>query len=395
MTLAATAPPRSAARPSDRRVIVTVVGVQLAACLGYFSVMAHLVAHLKHDLGLMAGTIGLVLGIRTGLQFGLLLPVGAITDVLGARRTGSIACVVRAGGFGLLGLANGVGTLLAAAVLIAVGGALTNPAAQSLLAGVSPEHRSRGFAAFVAAQHVATVAGPPIGLALLALGPGFALLSGASAALWLVCGGLFLLVPRTVTEPARLRGAAQGALTGLKAVLADRGFMLFAIAVAPTTLLANHIMTAVPLLGFGSAVATVAFSVLAAIAAAAQPFVAAGHRGERPWVLRAGLVCAAAAFFVLAPLDGAQTWPLMVAAVLNGVSNGLIQPSIFQRAARHAPPERFGSYYGVMAGLAGVFSFAAELIIGRLFDLGSGGALAALTAVGAFALAAAFTVRGP
>jgi MFS family permease len=395
MTLAAPAPPRLAAPPNDRRVIVTVVGVQLAACLGYFSVMAHLVAHLKHDLGLLAGTIGLILGLRTGLQFALLLPVGAVTDVLGARRTGAIACVVRAAGFGLLGVAGGTRTLLAAAVLIAVGGALTNPAAQSLLAGVHPDRRSQGFAAFVAAQHVATIAGPPIGLALLGLGPGFALLAGASAATWTVCGALFLLVPRATRDPVRLRGALHGALDGLKRVLGDRRFLLFAIAVAPTTLLANHIMTAVPLLGFGSAAATVAFSVLAAVAAAAQPFVAAGHRGQRSWVLRTGLLCAAAAFFVLATLDGAQTWPLMAAAVLNGVSNGLIQPSIFQRAARHAPPERFGSYYGVMAGLAGVFSFAAELVIGRLFDLGPGGATAALTAVGVVALAAAFTVRGP
>jgi MFS family permease len=367
-----------------------VVAIQLACCLGFFSVMAHLVAHLRHDLGLMAGTAGLILGARTGLQFALLLPVGALTDLIGARRTGVIACVLRAAGFALLGTAESVGALLCAAVVIAVGGALYNPAAQSLLAGAGP-HQAGGFAAYVTAQHVATVAGPPVGLVLISLEPGFALLTGAAAAMWAVSGALFLLLPRTGRRPVPFGGV----LPGVRAVLGDRSFLLFALMTAPTTLLANHIMTAVPLLGFAPGAATLCFCVLAAIAAAAQPFVAAGRRGERPWVLRAGLLCAAGAFFVLAPLDGTELGPLMVAAVLNGVANGLIQPSIFQRVTRHAPPERFGSYYGVLAFCAGMFSFACEIVVGQLFDLGPAGATAALIGVGAFALVAAFGTRGP
>ncbi|MBT2210927.1 hypothetical protein [Actinomadura sp. NEAU-AAG7] len=123
MTVATTAPPATDTDPSGRRVVVTVVAVQLAACLGFFAVTAHLVAHLRHDLGLLAGTVGLVLGVRVGLQYALLPPVGAVTDRLGARRTGAIACAVRALGFVLLGGAGTVGALLVAAVFLAVGGA--------------------------------------------------------------------------------------------------------------------------------------------------------------------------------------------------------------------------------------------------------------------------------
>jgi MFS family permease len=127
VTVAAPVSPPPSADPTGRRVVVTVVAIQLACCLGFFSVMAHLVAHLRHDLGLMAGTAGLILGARTGLQFALLLPVGALTDLIGARRTGVIACVLRAAGFALLGTAESVGALLCAAVVIAVGGALYPP----------------------------------------------------------------------------------------------------------------------------------------------------------------------------------------------------------------------------------------------------------------------------
>lgn len=388
----AVSPPAPPADPSGRRVIVPVVAIQLAASLGFFAVMAHLVAHLRHDLGLLAGTVGLVLGVRVGLQFALLLPVGAVTDLLGARRTGVISCAVRAVGFVMLGSAGSVGALLGAAVALAVGGALYNPAGHSLLASVGPAARSGGFAAYVAAQHLATVAGPPMGLLLLGTGSGFALLTGTAAALWVVAGFLFLFVPRSGEKKAPAR--PRDVLAGVRAVLGDRVFLYFALLTAPTTLLATHIMTAVPLLGFRPAVATLCFSLLAMVAAAVQPFVAVRRRGERPWVLRTGLLCAAAGFFVLAALDGTQQGPLMVAAVLNGVANGLVQPSVFQRTARRAPPERFGSYYGVLAFCAGMFSFAGDLVIGRLFDLGPAGAAWALTGVGACALLAAAGTAG-
>ncbi|WP_433472040.1 MFS transporter [Spirillospora sp. CA-142024] len=373
--------------------IVTVVAIQFVVCIGFFSVMAHLVAHLRHDLGLLAGTVGLILGVRVGLQFALLLPVGTLTDMIGPRLTGALSCAVRAVGFGLLGVADGLGALLGAAVLVAVGGALYNPAVHTILAGVEPARRSGGFAAYVTTQHLATVTGPPAGLVLLSFGPGFALVTGTAAALWAVAGVLFLLLPRRRTRP--VPAGLRDVVRGVRAVLGDRAFLLFALMTAPTTLLANNIMTAVPLLGFGSGAATLSFCLLAAVAAAVQPFVAARHRGERPWVLRLGLLCSAAAFCVLAALDGTQTGPLMVAAVLNGVANGLVQPSIFQRAARHAPPERFGSYYGVLAFCAGMFAFAGDLVIGRLFDLGPAGAAGALIGVGAFAFAAAIGTRGP
>ncbi|WP_433327412.1 MFS transporter [Spirillospora sp. CA-294931] len=384
------APP--VARAPGRRVVVTVLAIQLASCLGYFSVMAHVVAHLRNDLGLMAGTIGLVLGVRLGVQYVLLLPVGTVTDLIGARLTGVIACVVRAVGFGLLGVAESLGALLGVAVVLGIGGALYNPAVQSLLAGVDPVSRSRGFGGFVATQHAATITGPPLGLLLISLGPGFVLLTGTSAGLWTIAAVLFLLVPRREKRPpARFRDL----VTGVRAVFRDRTFVLFALMTAPTTLLANHIMTAVPQLGFGAGLATLCFCLLAAVAAAAQPFVAMKRRGERPWVLRLGLLCAAATFFVLAPLDGTETGPLMLAAVLNGVSNGLVQPSIFQRAVRHAPSERFGSYYGVMASFAGLFACVGDLVIGRLFDFGSAGAATALVGVGVIALVSAFGTRGP
>ncbi|MBD2891591.1 hypothetical protein amrb99_04970 [Actinomadura sp. RB99] len=198
---------------------------------------------------------------------------------------------LRALGFVLLGTVDGVGPLLCAAAVLALGGALYNPAAQCLLAGVGPGRRARGFAGHVAMQHVATVFGPVMGLAILSVGRGFAPLAATAAALWATGGVLFLLVPHRSPQPAVRR--RRELFAGVRTVFGDRSFLLFALAASPTTLLANGMLTAVPLLDFTPAAATLCFCVLAAVAAAAQPFVAAGRRGERPCVLRLGLLCTA------------------------------------------------------------------------------------------------------
>ncbi|MER6945799.1 MFS transporter [Nonomuraea sp. NPDC000554] len=382
--------PKPARAASDRQALTVIVSVQLAISLGFFAVMAHLVAHLRHDLGLLAGTITLVLGVRIAVQYGLLLPVGAVADVIGPARAGALACAVRAAGFALLGAAGGLTELLGAAVLLGAGGALFHPAAQSLLAGVAPTGRARGFAAYVAAGQVAAVAGPPAGLALLA--GGFGTLAGAAAAAWAVAALLFLLLPHR-SAAARPAGVLDGAATAAR----DRTFLRFAVAAAPSTLLADQVMTVVPLKDVGSGATTVFLCVVAAVASAVQPWCAAHGRAGRPWVLRAGLLCSGAGYLVLmaVPAGGGPMVVLLAAAALNGLGNGLTQPAVFQAIARYAPAHRFGAYFGVLGFLAGAVTVAGGLAVGRLFDAGSTGAAAALAGLALVAVASAAATRTP
>ncbi|MEU0569813.1 MFS transporter [Nonomuraea sp. NPDC005983] len=370
--------------------MTVIVSVQLAISLGFFAVMAHLVAHLRHDLGMLAGTITLVLGVRIAVQYGLLLPVGAVTDVIGPARAGALACAVRAAGFALLGAAGGFAELLGAAVLLGAGGALFHPAAQSLLAGVAPSGRARGFAAYVAAGQVAAVAGPPAGLALLA--GGFTTLAGAAAAAWAVAALLFLLLPH---RPAAARPA--GVLDGAATAARDRTFLCFAVAAAPSTLLADQVMTVVPLKDVGSGATTAFLCVVAVLASVVQPWCAASGRAGRPWVLRAGLLCSGAGYLVLmaVPTGGGPMVVLLTAAALNGLGNGLTQPAVFQAIARYAPAHRFGAYFGVLGFLSGAVAVVGGLAVGRLFDAGGTGAAAALAGLALVAVASAAATRAP
>ncbi|MFF4615925.1 MFS transporter [Nonomuraea jabiensis] len=408
--LARASTPRARPPGDGRHVLAVVVGVQLAISIGFFAVMAHLVAYLRHDLGLLAGTIAVVLGVRVALQNMLFLPAGAITDAVGPARAGALACALRAAGFALLGVIDGPAGLLGAAAVLAVGGALFHPAAQSLLAGVPPERRARGFAAYVVAGQAGAVAGPPVGLALLA--GGFGLLSTAAAGAWAIGAVLFLLLPAERGAAARagtrldVRGLTSGVsavlrdrLTGgVSAVLRDRDFRRFAVTAAPSTLLADQIVTVVPLKEVGAGSTTLFFCVVAVAMAAVQPWCAAGGRGERPWVLRSGLVCAGLGYLALLAMpsgEGGHTGVLLVAAVLHGLAQGLMQSALFQTVTRCAPSGRFGVYFGLLSFVAGVAALTGGFVVGGLFDAGGGAAAMAPAGLALIAVLSAAVLRLP
>ncbi|WP_066943743.1 MFS transporter [Microtetraspora fusca] len=409
----------------DRRVIAIVVGTNLAISLGYYAMVAHLVAHLHRDLGMLAGTVTAVLGVRVAVQYMLFLPVGALTDVIGPARAGALACALRMAAFALLGVTGGVGELLCAAVLMAVGGALFHPAAQSLLAGVAPARRSRGFAAYLISGELGAVVGPPVGLLLLLAG-GFGLLSAVTAGAWAVGVVLFTLLrrapgPASPTDTAShgdashvdMEAVAEAApptgtgaarpdvrriVAGVSAVLRDRGFLLFALAAAPITLLTSQVATVVPLRGVDAGTTTLFFSVVAVTTAAIQPWCAAAGRGERPWLLRSGLLCAGGGYLMLIaipPAGAGRITVLVVAAVLHGLASGLTQAALFQTVTRCAPSGRFGAYSGLLNFLSGVVALAGSFAAGALFDAGNRGAATALAGLGLVAVVTAAAVRLP
>ncbi|WP_106397218.1 MFS transporter [Actinocorallia populi] len=379
---------------ADRRVIAVVVAIQLAISLGYYAVMAHVVAHLHQDLGMLAGVITVVLTVRVAVQNMLFLPAGALTDAVGPARTGALACALRAVSFALLGTADGVGGLLVAVVVMAVGGALFHPAAQSVLAGVAPRHRSRGFSAYVIAGQLAAVTGPPLGLALLA--GGFGLLTAVTTGAWTAGAVLFLLLRRVPASQAGTRPDARSFTEGVSAVFRDRGFLRFALVAAPSTLLTSQVTTVIPLKEADSGTTTLFFCTVAVATAAIQPWC--GGRGERPGLLRIGLLCAAAGYLVLlaTPSDHhSRIAVLMAAAVLHGLAAGIMQSALFQAVTHCAPSGRFGTYTGLLSFLSGAVSLAGGFAVAPLFNAGAGGMAVAMTVLGSLAVLSAIALRVP
>jgi MFS family permease len=342
-----------------------------------------------------------VLSARVAVQYMLYLPAGAVTDAIGPARAGALACALRAAGFALLGAAGGLGDVLCAAVVLAVGGALFHPAAQSLLARVAPASRSRGFAAYVIAGQVGAVVGPPVGLVLLA--GGFGLLSAVTAGMWSVAAVLFMMLRPERRTDSRADGRTGARMDvrrlaeGVSVVLQDRSFLLLAVTAAPSTLLADQVVSLVPLKEIGAYATTLFFCVVAVAMAVIQPWCASGGRSARPWVLRAGLLCAGACYLVLLsiPSGGGPVAVLLVAAVLHGLACGLTQAALFQAISRRAPSERFGAYFGLLNFLSGAFALAGGFAVGHLLDAGHWGETMALIGLGVVAVISAAAIRVP
>ncbi|MGW5155657.1 MFS transporter [Nonomuraea wenchangensis] len=369
-----------------RRTVVVVVAIQAAISLGYFAAMAHVVLHLKVDLGLAAGLIGLVLALRNLVQHTLSLPVGALVDVLGPVRIGILACLLRAAGFALLGTVSSLPWLVVAAVLLGTGGALFHPAAQSLLAGLAERRRARGYAAYTVTLQIAAVLGPALGLALLNVG--YWLVALTAAALWVGAAFLFALLRQG--PPVRV---VSGVVSGVRTVLRDRAFLGFAVVSTPAMLVTDQASVVVPLSGVDAGAVTVFVCVLAMVSAMVQPWCVVPGRADRPGVLRAGLLFAAVGHLLLAVGAGDGLTGLVLVAALHGLADGLLQPAVFQTIARLAPPTRFGAYLGVQTFLSGLFAFAGGIAVGWSFDRGPGGATTALVVLALTACVAAACAR--
>ncbi|MFI9582013.1 MFS transporter [Streptomyces sp. NPDC052236] len=246
---------------------------QFTINLGFNMLMPYLASHLAGSLGLAAWAVGLVLGVRHFSQQGMFLLGGTIADRLGYKAPILTGCLLRTVGFGMLGWAESLPALICASVATGFAGALFNPAVRACLATEAGERRVDAFAVFNVYYQGGMLLGPVAGLALLAVD--FRLVCAVAAT---VFAGLSVLQWRAL--PAR-RGRETGtALGGVVAqwrtVAANRPFVLFAVSMAASYVLAFQVYMALPLaatdaLGAdGSLVTRGLFVVSAAVAVVGQ-----------------------------------------------------------------------------------------------------------------------------
>jgi MFS family permease len=387
--------PVTAAGTQPARVVVAVAAAQVAAGVGFYAVIAHLVLHLRHDLGLLAWSVSVVLTLRTAVQYTLYLPAGAVIDRIGAARAAGLACLVRAGGFAVLAIAADLPMLVLAAVLIGVGGSVYTPAGQAILAGLPGGWPRPGFAWYVTTGQLAAVAGPLFGLALLGgapttgrtAGPGFAGIAWSAAALWLAAALLLgvLVMPTALRQPRKVtrRWRAAGR---------DRDLIRLALAVSPVTLLVTQTAVVVPLIVADSGITSAFLAGAAAMAALAQlPF----GRGA---AIRYGVVVGFAGIGVgyLALIPAAlrmsgwlPTGLVLCGGAVTGLAQGMLQPAVFHRVRALAPAGATGTYFGLLSFVTGMVGLAGGLAIGYAFDAGTVGAVGAVLGLSACAAAAA------
>ncbi|WTZ54786.1 MFS transporter [Nocardia sp. NBC_01388] len=378
---------------------------QFGINLGFYMLMPYLAGYLSGPMGLAAWAVGLVLGVRNFSQQGMFLLGGTLADRLGYKPLIVAGCLLRTGGFALLVWAHSLPGLLIASAATGFAGALFNPAVRAYLAADAGERRVEAFAVFNIFYQAGILAGPLVGLALLALD--FRVTAGAAAVVFaaLTVAQLFALPPRRKTEPTEKTSV----LEDWRTVISNRRFVAFALAMIGSYVLSFQVYLALPLQaqyvagGRAQTVTSGLFVISGVVAVAGQLRITAWFRAR--WgtgrSLVAGMSLLAVSFLPLAIVPGPQLFgsavavgALLLATALLAVGTAAVFPFEMDTVVSLAGGKLVATHYGFYNTVVGVGILAGNLatgaVVGAARAAGADWAvwvgLMVIGAVGAFAL---------
>ncbi|MGQ0843046.1 MAG: MDR family MFS transporter [Sporichthyaceae bacterium] len=366
---------------------------QFGINLGFYMLMPYLANHLSSGLGMAAWTVGLVLGVRTLSQQGLFLIGGTLADRFGYKPMIVAGCVLRTGGFAMLGLVADLPALLIASAASGLAGALFNPAVRAYVAADSGERRVEAFAVFNVFYQAGILVGPLMGLALLTLDFRAVCLTAAGVFALLTVLQWRALPARAVQrEPDRAAGLA-GVFADWRHIVANRAFLWFSLAMITSYVLSQQIYLALPLhaahvLGVGGDTgSTVLFALSAVVAILGQIRVTAWARARysagRSVALGVGLMGVAfLPLLVAAPWapsgDGSLTpaeaalalAPAMLATALLTLGTVLAYPFEMDTIVTLSGNRLVATHYGFYNTVAGIGITVGNLATGLVWDAG-------------------------
>ncbi|MGI5491515.1 MDR family MFS transporter [Microtetraspora malaysiensis] len=390
--------------PAVRLLMVNQFGINL----GFYMLVPYLADHLSGRLGLAVWLTGLLLGLRNLSQQGMFPVGGTLCDRYGYKPLIMAGCALRTVGFALFGVSTSVPALVVASVLTGLAGALFNPAVRAYIAVEAGERKVEAFALFNVFYQAGILAGPLVGVLLVAVDFRLACLAAS-----VVFAVLTLLQGRRL--PSR-RGTAQGTgrpvLADWKEVLANRPFVAFSAAMFVSYALSYQVYLGLPLelgrAGGGQAAIAVMYTFTALLAVAAQVRLTAfASRRWRPeQAIARGLAVMGAAFVpvLLASQFAAQperlpyglgAAPAVLSAILLTAAGMLIFPFEMAMISTLGRQELTGTYYGLYNAFSGVGILLGNLASGWAIDVGAAHGVPALPwlLLLAAGLASAYAIR--
>ncbi|MGY1898070.1 MFS transporter [Nocardia gipuzkoensis] len=377
---------------------------QFGINLGFYMLMPYLAGYLAGPLGLAAWAVGLVLGVRNFSQQGMFLIGGTLADRLGYKPLIVAGCLLRTGGFALLIFATSLPGLLIASAATGFAGALFNPAVRAYLAADTGERRVEAFAVFNIFYQAGILAGPLVGLALMAVD--FRVTAGVAAIVFaiLTAAQLFALPTRRADRP----GEQSSVLEDWRAVIGNRRFLWFALAMVGSYVLSFQVYLALPLQAefvAGARAQTLVsalFVISGVVAVAGQLRITAWLRARwgtgRSLVVGMGIL--AASFVPLVAVPGpdrfgapAAAVALLVTAALLAVGTAAVFPFEMDTVVALSNGRLVATHYGFYNTVVGVGILVGNLatgaVVGAARDAGTDWAVwAGLSVIGVVAASA-------
>ncbi|WP_174557515.1 MFS transporter [Nocardia vaccinii] len=350
---------------------------QFGINLGFYMLMPYLAGYLSGPLGLAAWAVGLVLGVRNFSQQGMFLVGGTLADRLGYKPLIVAGCLLRTAGFGLLVFATSLPAVLIASAATGFAGALFNPAVRAYLAADAGERRLEAFAVFNMFYQAGILAGPLVGLALMALD--FRITAGAAAVVFaaLTVAQLFAL-PARRAETSKVKTSV---LHDWRTVVANRRFVAFAVAMIGSYVLSFQVYLALPLQAEyldrarAQALTSAVFVISGVVAVAGQLRITAWFKNR--WgsgrSLIVGVGTMAVSFAPLAIVPGPRIFgtagavaALMVSAALLAIGTAAVFPFEMDTVVSLSGGTLVATHYGFYNTVVGVGILGGNLATGAV-----------------------------
>jgi len=369
---------------SFNRPVQLLLANQLTINIGFYMLMPYLAGYLSTELAMAAWAVGLILGVRNLSQQGMFLIGGSLADRIGYKPLILAGLGLRVAGFALLGFAESLPVLVVASLLTGLAGALFNPAVRAYLAAESGDRKTEAFAVFNVFYQAGILAGPLIGLALLAVSfRGVCVTAAVLFLLLLIAQARALPTRRAEGEPSVQRVSADW-----RQVFGHRSFLLFSAAMAGSYVLNFQVYLGLPLqvrrlTGSEAGVAILfAISGLLTVAGQVRLTAWAKARWTASQAIVRGLMLMAAAFLPPAvtaaapPAQGGMVaaglalLPVLLSTVLLTLATMIVYPFEMAIIVEFAGQRLVGTYYGLYNTIAGIGIAAGNLLTGAALDAG-------------------------
>jgi MFS family permease len=355
---------------------------QFGINVGFYMLMPYLAAYLTGDLGLAAGVAGLLLGVRNLSQQGMFFLGGTMADRIGYRPMIIAGCALRTVGFALLAVTGSLPGLIVGMAATGLAGALFNPAVRAYLAHRSGDRRVESFAVFNVFYQTGILAGPIIGLILVAVAD-FRLACAVAAGIFAVLTLLQLRALPPHRPERQLSESVEPVWRTWRTVFSNRPFLLFGLAMIGSYVLNFQVYLALPLLLQENAASVAAVSTTALFAVSGIATLVGQVRItqwckehlDRRQSLVGGMCLLAAAFLPpavvlwLAAVPAAVVTAAVLSALLLSLGTMVVYPFEMDAIVDLAGERNVGTYYGLYNTMAGLGITAGNLAVGAALDV--------------------------
>ena len=331
---------------NQRRGLLILLFFTFFMVVGFDMIMPLVIGHYVNNVGLTATAVSVALAIRQFSQQGLAMIGGALADRFQVKTLISVGVFLRVLGFLTLAFSSAYGMLIAAMILIGLGGVLFEMPYQSAIAMLTTnDNRPKYYSLNNTITGIASAIGPLLGVALLRLDFKVVCFGAAS------CFMINFVLSRVAMPPIMRQAKSYAVMPAVKRIAKDRPYQIFVLLMMVFWLGASQIDITYPLRVqeiYGSADGVgIMYTVYAVVMAVLQyPLVALASKrfsSRAAVVIGTGIITAA----LIATPFAADVKSFMAIVSCYAVGMILARPNQQNIAVSMADTRALGMYLGV------------------------------------------------